>query len=228
MSNLGLFAESDLYSERLEIYRSFSESEDRGGIIDEFISHIAKDKIVLDAGCNFGRFIPSFSAVANKVVGVDKSTTAIDYGRCKYRDLKNVELSVEDLTDLSLEDSSVDITFSSWVLGTILDVNLRKRALNELIRVTKSDGKILLIENSPDGEFEMIRGRTVEDGRTTGYNNWLIKSGFKELFTTETYFQFYDLSQAHFIIEKIWGGAAASRVSSSKIRHPITIFEWQL
>ena len=48
------------------------------------------------------------------------------------------------------------------------DIEERNIVLNELKRVLKSDGQIILVENAEKSEFEKIRGKD-KDNRTKDY-----------------------------------------------------------
>jgi ubiquinone/menaquinone biosynthesis C-methylase UbiE len=136
-----------------------------------------------------------------------------------------VEYLCEDLTNLSLPSSTIDLVYASWVLGTITQLEERKQALDELIRITRRNGAIICIENAPGGEFEYIRGRSDDDRRTWEYNSWLRHQGFQSTTQITTYFEFSSLERAQSIFSQIWGHAAAGKVTSHQIEHPVEIFE---
>ena len=178
----------------------------------------------MDAGCGSGKFLPVVSKLAKYYYGIDASSEQLFLANNKIIDKEKVALFCLDLCDISLEDNSVDIIYLSWVLGTILDLNKRSIVLKELLRVLRPGGKILLIENNVDNDFEEIRGRT-KDNKTKEYNDWILSNNFKVLKELTTYFKFNNTLEAKKVFDVIYGEEIASNVSSSKINHNIIIFE---
>lgn len=126
-----------------------------------------------------------------------------------------------------LEDNSVDLVVSTWVLGTIMDIEERNNVLNELKRILKQDGQIILVENAENSEFEKVRGRD-KDSRTTDYNDWILNNGFILYNTINTYFEFKSLDRAKKCFEIIYGNEIASRIVDNKIEHKINIYKYSM
>lgn len=205
-------------------YELFSSALDYPNKILSELKKEVKNKIVLDAGCGSGKFLPVVSKLAKYYYGIDTSSEQLFLANNKIINKEKVTLLCLDLCDISLEDNSIDIIYLSWVLGTILDLGKRDRVLKELLRVLKPGGKILLIENNVDNEFEEIRGRT-KDNRTKDYNKWVLSNNFKVIKQFNTYFKFNNTLEAKKVFDIIYGVNVASKVSSSKINHNIVIFE---
>ncbi len=205
-------------------YELFSSALDYPNKILSELKKEVKNKIVLDAGCGSGKFLPVVSKLAKYYYGIDISSEQLFLANNKIINKEKVTLLCLDLCDISLEDNSIDIIYLSWVLGTILDLDKRDRVLKELLRVLKPGGKILLIENNVDNEFEEIRGRT-KDNRTKDYNKWVLSNNFKVFKQFNTYFKFNNTLEAKKVFDIIYGVKVASKVSSSKINHNIVIFE---
>jgi len=129
------------------------------------------------------------------------------------------------LSSIPLEDHSVDLVVSSWVLGTMLDLDERERCLNELKRILKIDGSIILVENAENSEFEIIRNHHL-DMRTKNYNNWIKKHGFYEEKNIDTYFNFENHQTAQECFEVIYGNEIANKIKNNKIEHKIVIFKF--
>lgn len=224
MNTKNLSEKSKAYYGENYYYELFSSAEDYPNKILSELKKEVKNKVVLDAGCGSGKFLPVVSKLAKYYYGIDASSEQLFLANNKIINKEKVTLLCLDLCDISLEDNSVDIIYLSWVLGTILDLDKRERVLKELLRVLKPGGKILLIENNVDNEFEEIRGRT-KDNRTKDYNNWVLSNNFKVFKQFTTYFKFNNTQEAKKVFDIIYGEEVASKVSSSKINQNIVIFE---
>ena len=104
---------------------------------------INKNAHVLDVGCGSGRFcVLASSLQAKKVYGIDSSKINIDYNKKKFKKFTNIKFLFGDNTNLKIKRNFSDITISQGVIHHTTDMF---KSLNELIRVTKKGGKILLL-----------------------------------------------------------------------------------
>jgi len=103
-----------------------------------------RGKSVLDAGCGTGIFSIIFSNKgAGKVTGIDISEGSLETARSlkeKFR-LHNTEFQKQDMLHLPFENESFDIV---WAWGTVHHTTDPFKAIEELIRVLKRDGSLLL------------------------------------------------------------------------------------
>ena len=205
-------------------YELFSSAEDYPNKILDILKREVKNKIVLDAGCGSGKFLPVVSKLAKYYYGIDASSNQLTLANNKIISKEKVTLICSDLCSISLEDNSIDIIYLSWVMGTILDLNKREEVLKELLRVLKPGGKILLIENNIDNEFEELRGRN-KDNRTKDYNSWVLSKNFKVLKEFTTYFKFNTVDEAKKVFDVIYGNEVSSKIGSRNINQNIIIFE---
>lgn len=101
---------------------------------------LVRDREVLDAGCGLGRGTAALAAAgASRAIGVDISDDAIRNARERYGDA--AEFVVADLAELAFEDGRFDVVVC---FETIVHVGDPERALDELRRVLRPDGVLLL------------------------------------------------------------------------------------
>lgn len=222
MESKGLNSVSNAYYEKQVFYEKFSEAEDTPKKIEEFLKDRIKWKKVLDAGCGSGKFLPLLESLSEKYVGIDLSENQIEEAK-KKRNKESSLLQVGDLECLSFANDTFDVIVSAWVLGTIIDIKKREKAVEELKRVLKPNGVIYLIENDSHGEFEQIRGH-IEDGKTRAYNEWLEQSGFGGVKEIKTYFLFENKEEAQGVFSEIYGEKVSNQIQSEKIEHQVLIF----
>ena len=104
---------------------------------------------VLDIGCGNGRLYQLFSDKSTGIrpkkisyVGVDISEKLIEIAKEEYPDC---QFEVADMTELPFEDEKFDIVFSLVAFHHLPTEDLQLKALNEMKRVLKSKGKIILL-----------------------------------------------------------------------------------
>ena len=111
--------------------------------INRFSELQFKNKIVLDVGCGSGRFCVLASFLqAKKIYGIDSSKININHNKKKFKKFSNLNFFFGDNTNLKIKSNFSDITISQGVIHHTTDMF---QSLNELIRVTKKGGKILLL-----------------------------------------------------------------------------------
>lgn len=225
MDSKNLLKNSKAYYENNDYYDIFSIAEDYENKVSDYLKNISNNKIVLDAGCGTGKYLKVLETNSKKYIGIDLSSDQLKKAKLKSTN-SNTKLICSDLANIPLKDNSVDLIVSCWVLGTITNIDERNVVLNELKRVLNANGKIILIENAENSEFEIIRNRD-KDSRTRDYNNWILSNGFildKEI---NTYFQFNNLNEAIECFEVIYGEEISSKITNNKIEHKINIYKYK-
>lgn len=220
-----LLKDSKAYYEDNDYYEIFSAAEDAENKVAEYLNDISKKKTVLDAGCGTGKFLRVLEDNSEKYIGIDLSENQLVKAKLKSLN-NNSQFICSNLSKIPLEDNSVDLVVSTWVLGTITDIEERNNALNELKRILKHNGQIILVENAENSEFEKIRGRD-KDNRTKDYNDWILANGFMLDNMINTYFEFNTLETAKKCFEIIYGNKIASRIVSNRIEHKINIYKYK-
>lgn len=220
-----LLKDSKAYYEKNDYYEIFSKAEDGEGKVADYLRKEIKGGIVLDAGCGTGKFLEVLEEGSNKYIGVDLSFEQLIKAE-KKRKRENSNFIRANLKEIMLGNNSVDLIVSPWVLGTITDLQERKKCLAELVRVLKPGGEIILIENEVGSEFESLRGRDKDD-RTSVYNKWLVENGFREYEQFDTYFNFDSEETARKCFLEIYGEEVAKKIRSKRIGHKIGIFKFK-
>ena len=154
--------------------------------VNKFHNEQFKNKVVLDVGCGSGRWcVLAKQLGAKKVVGVDSSKKNVSYNNKKF---KNIKFVYGDNTNLKIKNNFSDITISQGVIHHTVDVF---KSLSELIRVTKTNGKILLLVYGEHGFRWSLIKRLRPICQLIGKKK-LIKSMEKSKFTSNTIKNFVD------------------------------------
>lgn len=98
---------------------------------------------VLDAACGTGRYAAHLAGRGHSVVGVDQSPEMLELARAKLPGCRFLD---GELTDLPLEDASVDAAVCGLALVHVADL---ARAVGELARVVRPGGRIVLSDVHP-------------------------------------------------------------------------------
>jgi ubiquinone/menaquinone biosynthesis C-methylase UbiE len=127
--------------ERLEPYRRRVVPAAKGRVLE----------IGVGSGINF-RFYPDNT---KQIVGIDPSAKLLAMAESAATAMKSpVELIEASAEELPLEDRSVDTVVSTWTLCSIPDV---PRALREMRRVLRPDGRLLFVEHGQAPEENVSR-----------------------------------------------------------------------
>lgn len=131
---------------------------------------------ILDVGCGRGLLLikAAKQLTTGKVYGLDLWVQADQAFNSKEATLQNVkhenvqdkiEIHTGDMQNIPFLDSSMDVVISSWAIHNIYNLNNREKALAEIIRVTKPNGQIAIldIDHAP------------------AYKDYFIKNGLKEV-----------------------------------------------
>lgn len=220
-----LNSESQIYNIDSKTYDLFSKAEDSNNKIVNFLSEKVKDKIVLDFGCGTGKFLPTLVPLSKKYVGMDISENQLKIAKEKSKNYGNVELIKNSITEIPLESNSIDLIFSSWVIGSIHDLKLRKEIIEEMKRVVNEGGPIYLIENDVNGEYKDIVEEGYGNEKTMKKLKWLEENGFRKITSFRTCFEFENLESAKRIFESIFGKEISSKIKNKKIGHNIIIYK---
>lgn len=110
----------------------------------------------LDAGCGYGRLSHPLAAKHRGALafGLDGSGNSIE--------LYNASLqgqgagSVGEITHLPFADESFDMVFMVTVLMYIVEPDNQRAAIQELMRVTRRGGKLVIIENNRFGTWAFL------------------------------------------------------------------------
>ena len=125
-----------------EYIPEYAESEKHWQIF--FSGQEVKGKSVLDAGCGTGIFSIIFANNgAGSVLGIDISEGSLGTARAlkeKFQ-LENADFQKQDMLNLPFSDEDFDIV---WAWGTVHHTTDPFRAIDELIRVLKKGGSLLL------------------------------------------------------------------------------------
>ena len=136
-------------------YDSLFESMNSGlRLIGMKMCHPKAGMSVLDVGCGTGAHLDLYNRIGCKLFGIDSSVAMLQVARQRLGD--RAELYFGDASAMPYPDRSFDLAMSSLVLHEMPQTT-RSAVLNEIKRVIKPDGRILLIDFHP-GPIQPLKG----------------------------------------------------------------------
>jgi ubiquinone/menaquinone biosynthesis C-methylase UbiE len=110
---------------------------------------LPKTARVLDVGCGPGKWTKMYAEKGFLTTGIDASSGMVQLARAGKKDREKVNLSVMDASSLGLQNESFDLVNCVTVLQHITVDEKWRKAIKEIVRVTKPNGNILLYEIAP-------------------------------------------------------------------------------
>lgn len=137
---------------RPEAIRNWDEAE------NQYLMSIVDDKdMVCDFGCGHGRHLVMMSGIAHYLVGIDVSPSMYNFSCEQTRRLNNVSVKLADATNTDLVNNSFTLTMcNNNTYGNIYGYD-QVKVLNEMIRITKPGGKVVIGVYSEHAALEQIQ-----------------------------------------------------------------------
>ncbi len=141
-----------------------------------FVRELLARGSILDVGCGTGILASRLADEGYEVTGVDPSDGMLEHLR--KRDAR-VEAAVGSAVDLPFPDGEFDLTMCVAVMHHIADPEAVRESLEEMVRVTRAGGLVLVWDHNPrnpywknlmarvpqdDGSERLIPQAEIEDG----------------------------------------------------------------
>lgn len=134
---------------------------------------------VLDIGCGTGNYSIELSDLGCEVTGIDVSDDMLNIAREKSR-IKGYDIDFYNMNvyDLEFEDEYFDAVFSMAAFEFVEDI---ERALEEIFRVIKKDGEILIGTINKDSKWgEFYLSKEVQKNSVFKYAKFKTLEDFKK------------------------------------------------
>ena len=140
------FVAGQLIEQNLKVYNTIAKhfSDTRQYVWQElkhFSTFVKENDVVLDLGCGNGRLYQIFADLPISYIGVDQSEELLVLARKQFHEGKFIQGS---MLSIPLPDKSVDVIFCIAALQHIPGVDFQQKALEEMKRVLRPGGKVIL------------------------------------------------------------------------------------
>ena len=144
-------------------------------------NEITKDDDVLECACGTGMLTKVVAPRSKSIIATDFSSKMLKRTKKKCKKFNNIEFMNANIMKLDFDDNSFDIVIAANVIH-LLDDSIK--AINELDRVCKENGKIIIPTYMNKDE----------NGNTSGFAKRIGKAGadFKRQFTYDSYKDFFN------------------------------------
>jgi ubiquinone biosynthesis O-methyltransferase len=162
---------------------------------------------ILDIGCGTGNFSIKLAKMGCRVIGIDVSDEMLEIAKEKALKLGlEVEFHNMNVYDLKLKNEMFDGAFSMAAFEFIKEP---KKAIDEIFRVVKKDGKILIGTINKDSKWgELYLSEYFQNNTVFKYADFKVLDDLKELNTEniidtgECLFVPPDSKEEDFVLEK--------------------------
>lgn len=110
-------------------------------LVFEVTKLIEPDDIVLECGCGTGLISKGIAAICSELIATDFSTGMLKKAKKNCEHLENIAFQKANIMNLEYDDE----TFDKVVAGNVIHLlDEPYKALDELLRVCKKDGKVII------------------------------------------------------------------------------------
>ncbi len=108
-----------------------------------------RGKEILEPGCGTCESLIRIAKKSGKVTGIDISKKALERSKLNFEKNKvpkeKYSLVIGDIQKMKFKDNTFDITFNTGVVEHFDDDKINSKPVEEMIRVTKKGGKIVIL-----------------------------------------------------------------------------------
>ena len=116
----------------------------------KLLEYSHKGGSILDCGCGDGRIIEILWRKEANFRGFDISERAIKLAKKRLKSKKNVDLKVGDIEKINFPDETFDMVYTTY---TLEHLNKPEKVIEEMVRVTKKGGYLILISPNYGSPF---------------------------------------------------------------------------
>jgi ubiquinone/menaquinone biosynthesis C-methylase UbiE len=114
---------------------------------------------VLDVGCGTGRFLSAMPTAGYELHGIDVSAGMLEEAR-----KRGLDVTEGSSGDMPFADDSFDLAVTFAVLHHLIDPELVRATLREMVRVTKPGGKAVIWDHNPNNPYwKFLMARLPQD-----------------------------------------------------------------
>lgn len=135
--------------------KSYYEVRELRRLLTEYLSTVPVEKS-LEVGCGYGRLSPWIAEFSKDSYAIEPNEDALSEAQVQYPD---IQFRNENAIDISFEDGCFDVVVTWTVLQHIPPHSI-KDACNEIYRVTKEQGIVLIAEATGDADGPVGWGRS--------------------------------------------------------------------
>jgi ubiquinone/menaquinone biosynthesis C-methylase UbiE len=147
--------------------------------VTAFAAFADADWIVGDLGCGTGQVASAIAPFVSRVIAVDNSAAMLQAARRRLHAVENVELRRGEIEALPIDDDRLDAATMMLVLHHVPEP---ARAVAEVARVLKPEGRLLLVDMLPHDRdsYRQQMGHVWLGFSERQIDEWLKDAGFSD------------------------------------------------
>lgn len=152
------------------------------------LANIQSDEKVLDVGCGTGTLavLAKQTTKDAEINGIDASPEMIARAQQKAKQKQlDVNFQLGLVEDLQFPDDSIDVVMNSLMFHHLPSVDLKKKALQEMLRVLKPGGRVLVVDFEPPKPGLYKSFLTMIIGDMTSIDNTIVPPLLREVGFTQ-------------------------------------------
>ena len=107
------------------------------------LSLVSPDSVVADLGCGTGNAGEYLAPHVKKIIAIDREPSMLEEAKKHLEQYDNIEFRIGELTELPLDDSSIDVALVFLVLHHIEEP---VDAIREIARSLSEDGVLMIVD----------------------------------------------------------------------------------
>lgn len=228
-----MFDYKRVYKEKTAIYDLLVSREDYLGNIFPTINSIINTNgiDIVEFGAGTGRLSTMLALYCRSILLMDIQKSMLDIARCKLEKtkLQNWTIHVSDHRKVSLENNIANLTIEGWAFGHLVEWNPGiwkneiNKALFEMERLLKSNGKVIIIETLGTGN---IKPKAPTRELLSFYSYLEEEKGFNHKYIRTDY-KFKSKDEAYYLISSFWGERMADKIAVSDVVPECTGIWWK-
>lgn len=183
---------------------------DRDGLVIRHLDREVPHGLVLDVGAGNGFTAVRLSSTARRVVPLEPDPGMID----RIVPLMWVRGIAQSLPFV---ESTFDAAYATWAFF-FEEMPGVDKGLDELNRVVKEGGRLIIVDNAGDDEFSRLAGKSMG-----GDPAWWRSRGFRATLIRTSY-RFDSLEEANRLLKFYFGANTARRNSSTEIEYRVVAY----
>ena len=125
--------------------------------VDSVSRHLEPDDRLADIGCGNGRATVQYARLVKECIGYERSERFLGEARkaCAASGLDNLRIEPGDIMEMKTESAAFDCVVTQRLLINLDSWKTQQEALENLQRLVKPGGRLILIENTDEGALAL-------------------------------------------------------------------------
>jgi SAM-dependent methyltransferase len=159
--------EAPLYDEEGGVYSNITHQQ----FIQEFLGFLPQNRMILDAACGAGRYLPFLLEKGHSILGIDQSQGMLERAKAKFPDVRFERVGLQEMAYQEVFDGAIcmdameNVPPEDWPL-----------VLSNFHRALKEPGYFYFtaetIENADENEIKQAFERSQQAGLPVVYGEW--------------------------------------------------------